>query len=485
MRFHRLGGYLFLFLFSVMFLYMNLRVVGLKEELSPTILLHSFLAFLLIPLLLSKTVIARYHKHNSGAIMGLGLAIFAISFALFAVMAFPRLWAAVAIDHIPPGISITVMALVGVFFAVLFLRRPVESTSAPGGTRDDRKGSSGLAPTTPKKSLTLLLSKIEDQTHDSKTLRFALPPGETFAGRPGQFLTFNWIVDDAVLPRSYSICSSPTQTGHIEITVKRTENGRVSAFLNQRASVGLAVEARGPSGQFYFDESQHRKIVLIAGGSGITPMMAILRYIDALKLTTEVTLIYFVRTPADIIFASELRRLRESIQNCRYLVVVSKPDKFWQGSAGHLTRELLESSGGDLHAATMFLCGPPGLMDSARKILQSLGVSEARIRQESFGTNTAPASIPGSETLSGRVEFVRSGKSCESTQGKTLLEIAETHGVSIPWSCRQGQCGTCVVRLLRGRIRMDSEDGLPPELKERGYILACVGRPDGNVVVDL
>jgi ferredoxin-NADP reductase len=486
--FHRLGGYLFLFLFSVIFLYMNLRVAGVKEELPPSIVVHSLLAFLLVPLLLLKTVIARYHKNHSGAILGLGLAIFSISFVLVAVTAVPRLWAAVPL-HVSPGVSLSVIALLAVLFGALFARRPLRPASVAGSKVDidgGLKASSGPAPPkAPRKSLILLLSQIEDQTHDAKTLRFILRPGETFASRPGQFLTFNWIVDGQTLPRCYSICSSPSRTGHLEITVKRTANGRVSTFLNQRARVGLAVEARGPSGQFCFEESQHRRIVLIAGGSGITPMMAMLRYIDELKLATDVTLIYFVKTPEDIIFASELQRLKGSMQNFRYSVVVSQPDPSWQGSRGHLSRELIAGNAGDLHACTFFFCGPPGMMESGRNLLQSLGISAARIRQESFGGAAGPASLPSVDLAQGSVEFARSGKFSEPAQGQTLLEAAEVQGISIPWSCRQGQCGTCAVRLLGGCVRMDSEDGLTPELKKGGYVLACVARPDGDVRLDL
>ncbi len=486
MYLHRLGGYLFLVLFSVMFLYMNSRVVGVQGELPPSILMHSMMAFLLVPLLLLKTVIARYHKHHFGAIMGLGLAIFAISFVLVALTAFPRLWSAAAAHHLSSGIFLAVIAVLVVFFGLLFLRSAAQPTSVRAGEGEGGNGakqSSRVLASTGKKSLTLLLARVEDQTHDAKTLRFTLPQGETFASRPGQFLTFNWNVDGQVIPRCYSICSSPLQAGYVEITVKRAEKGRVSTFLHQRAGVGVAVEARGPSGQFFFDQSKHGKIVLLAGGSGITPMMAMLRYIDDLHLTTDVSLIYFVRTPADIIFENELKRLRTSIRNFRYAVVVSRPDVSWQGATGHFSRELLEGNASDLHSCTFFLCGPPAFMDTARTILHSLGVPDSRILRESFGGSLAPASLK--ETTPGSVEFVRSGKSCELTEGKTLLEIAESYGVPVPSSCRQGQCGTCVVRLLGGHIRMDTEDGLTPELKERGYVLACVGRADGAVSLDV
>lgn len=485
---HRFGGYLFLSLFAVMFFYMNLRVLGVKHGLPIAITLHSALAFLLLPLLLAKVLIARHYKQYSGTLLTLGLSIFAASFLLVSITSFPVLWASVTADGVPSGASIGVIGLVIVVFGALFLRRPAGASSAAS----QRIGSGFPMPQTPgmlpppgtKKSLLLLLARIQEQTHDSTTLRFLLPKGNGFYPRPGQFLTFNWIVDGKAMPRSYSICSSPLQKGYLEITAKRVEGGCVSVFLNQHAQVGLTVEARGPSGQFCFDESQHEKIVLITGGSGITPIMGMLRYIDDLSLTTDVTLIYFVRTSKDVIFANELPRIRASIRNFRYLVVASKPDPDWEGPTGHLSRELLENNVSHLRSSTFFLCGPRGLMESARRILHSLEISDAQILQESFGEKLS-SFLPDTEKIAGTLVFARSHKTCSVSEGRTVLETAEANGISIPSSCRHGQCGTCAVRALDGVVRMDTEDGLTPDLKESGYVLMCVGRPKGKVTLDL
>src|SRR6202007_390721 len=122
---------------------------------------------------------------------------------------------------------------------------------------------------------------------------------------------------------------------------KRMENGCVSVFLNDRAKPGLTVEASGPYGRFYFDETLHKNIVLIAAGSGITPMISILRYIDDLKMSTQVTLLYFLRTQAGIIFQNELSRLERALPDFRYKVCLSRPDPEWTGASGRLTAELV------------------------------------------------------------------------------------------------------------------------------------------------
>ena len=378
-----------------------------------------------------------------------------------------------------------------VVFGALFLRRPADASPAVAAPAADRdRLQSAQAPGTlqqpnARKSLLLLLSRIQVQTHDTKTLRFLLPLHERIHARPGQFLTFNWIVDGKAVCRSYSICSSPLQTGHLEITVKRAEGGCVSAFLNQHARVGLTVEAQGPSGRFCFDELQDTRIVLIAGGSGITPMMSMLRYIDDLGLPTGATLLYFVRTSRDIIFANELAKLRVSIQNFRYTVILSRPDESWKGATGYLTRELLENNVSQISSSTFFLCGPEPMMKSACSILHSLGIPDTQIRQESFGSQPAPSSASGEHKPSGKLVLARSRRSCDLLEGRTLLESAEASGIFLPFSCRQGECGTCALRVISGRVRMSTEEGLYPEQKEQGYALACVAHGEGSVTVDL
>jgi ferredoxin-NADP reductase len=332
--------------------------------------------------------------------------------------------------------------------------------------------------------MTLLLVQTVQQTPDTRTLRFQVPNEKRFGAKPGQFLTFQWTVDGQRVTRSYTISSSPVHENYVEITPKRMENGCVSVFLNGQAKPGLVVEASGPYGQFYFDERLHKSIVLIAAGSGITPMISMLSYIDDLKLALPVTLLYCVRTRADIIFQDELVRLRGTLPHFRYELCLSRPDPTWKGRSGHLTEEFVSQHVTDLDSPTFFLCGPKGFMESAHQILSTLGINEDRILQESFGegersTESRPGEAPGVET----VVFLRSGKVCENSAGSTLLELAEKNGVEIPYGCRQGLCGACATRVVSGAIQMDVEAGLTAEQKNAGYVLPCVSRAKGTVVV--
>lgn len=392
-----------------------------------------------------------------------------------------------------PSFQAALFTFIGCFaLAVMIVRRPgkiaTPSPRSDATAKNAKDAAEVVAPTalTPKGAMVLQLVRVTEQTPDAKTLRFAVMGNRPLLARPGQFLTFSFLFDGKKVVRCYSICSSPAATGYVEITPKRVEKGCASLFLNDRATAGLTVEATGPFGQFCFDETRHKQIVLIAGGSGITPMMAMLRYIDDLGLPTKVTLLYSARTERDIIFQSELAELKTRLNHFEYHVLLSQPSAGWSGPKGRLSREFIRDAIKEPGLCDFFLCGPASFMDAARNILTALGVAPERIMQESFG-GAAPASDqrnPAVTESAATVEFARSGKTCSIRQGQTLLQAAEEAGVGIPSSCRQGQCGTCKTQLLAGSVTMDAEQGLPPDAREQGFVLTCVGRAHGRVKLD-
>lgn len=484
---HRTIGYVFILLYSVMMYYMVLRLKGIPDEISPRILLHMSLALLLAPLLLLKVFVARHQKTLQGLLRALGVSIFAISFTLVALNVVVLLLRTAAPGRVSPLASTTFLLFVSAVLGMLWLRGPVQASAAEsaGAARFNGSNEAVIVPVQAgNRAFSLLLSRVQPQTADTKTLRFLLPQNERWSARPGQFLTFEWMINSKRVVRSYSICSSPTQSAYIEITPKRVPNGQVSTFLNRRAAPGMMVTVRGPYGKFYFDEQQHKRIVLIAGGSGITPMMSMLRYIDDRCLPVEVVLIYCVRTEDDVLFETELMELQTRQTTFRYILVLSQPNRQWKGPSGHLGRELLEANLESFAAATVFLCGPQPFMDNVRNLLASIGIDPANIKQESF--NSPPSAQPGLDSNAiFDVEFVRSARTCKVPHGKTLLEVAEMNGLSLPFSCRQGQCGTCVSRLLSGEVQMSAEDGLGGDLKAAGYILPCVSRACSDIKLDV
>ncbi|HEY1203154.1 MAG: ferric reductase-like transmembrane domain-containing protein [Bryobacteraceae bacterium] len=338
----------------------------------------------------------------------------------------------------------------------------------------------GLRKSPSKNTTSLRLSSIKRQTGDTVTLRFPLSGSKPLGARPGQFLTFDWVVNGKKLPRSYSISSAPLRTDYVEITVK--QQGIVSSFLNRDAKAGLKVEAHGPFGQFYFDEKQHRSIVLFAGGSGITPIMSMLRYIEEAAANTEITLFYGVRTEHDVIFQEDLDGLQKRLPRFRCFIVASRAGAEWRGPRGHVNRALIEQQLGQISDQTFFLCGPTAFMTSVKEVLMSLGVGAEQIRQERFTIGAAASTYPAASTCS--VEFARSGGKYECSSAESLLMIAQSHGIDIPCSCRVGQCGTCATRVLDGEVEMEVEEGLEPALRVQGYRLMCVGRARGDVRLD-
>jgi len=382
--------------------------------------------------------------------------------------------------------SIGLVSFVLLGATVLVIRRPRSRrvpAPQPGAAIKPTPASAARLQSGP---VILQLVQITQQTHDAKTLRFAVKDGANFGARPGQFLTFSFLFDGRKETRCYSICSSPARTGYVEITPKRLTNGCVSAFLNDSAAIGMTVEATGPFGQFCFDQVEDQKIGLIAAGSGITPMMAMLGYIDDLCLETEVTLLYYVRTENDIIFRKELEDLHGRAQNFQFRVLLSKPGLEWTGDRGHLDRDFIQRAVPNLRDKLFFLCGPPSFMEIARGILAELGVPPERIRQEVFGgvggESKAPAQAAKESAFT--VEFAKSQKSCSVLEGQSLLDAAADAGVRIPSACRQGQCGTCKTRLLKGQVRMTAENGLDPESRSLGFVLTCVGHAEGSVSLD-
>src|SRR5271168_3011146 len=426
---HRAGGYSFVILLCIMAYSMSQRLAGLgiTGHLPTHLVLHIALVLVLVPLLLLKILIARRYKHSHSSLKAIGITIFVISFVLVAIPTFSELLRSAN----PGGLGLRVAA--GMVAAVCFVQcalvfkkkhphAPVESSRIP-------EIPARVTPLTGRENakdpMSLLLAQIEQQTHDTKTLRFQIPKERQLRAKPGQFLTFQWTIDGQRVMRSYTISSSPIHRNYVEITPKRAENGCVSVFLNERAKPGLRVEARGPYGQFYFDETVHKNIVLLAAGSGITPMISMLRYINDLELATPVTLLYCVRTAADIIFQSELARLERSLPNFKYEVCLSQPDPAWKGHSGRLAWEFVSQHLIDVDSPTFFVCGPKGFMDNASQILSTHGVKQERILQESFGesqrsTESRPREARQAET----VVFLRSQKVCQASGGCTLLDLA-------------------------------------------------------------
>jgi ferredoxin-NADP reductase/DMSO/TMAO reductase YedYZ heme-binding membrane subunit len=324
------------------------------------------------------------------------------------------------------------------------------------------------------------LTKIHRETNDAVTLTFSLPSGKTLQSKPGQFLNFNWVVNGHTLPRSYSISSAPGRVGSFDVTVKK--QGIVSTFLNESAREGLTVVANGPYGRFVFDLAEHRAPVFFAAGSGITPILSMLRTIEETSPERDATLFYASRDERQIIFKAELDRLEARLRKFCFVPIVTRPSAEWAGERGQLTEEMVLKTLPTVEDKTFFLCGPAGFMTAVSGILATLGAVAKQIHRERF--------MPGAvayarrESVPCTVEFTRSRKRLVCNSTETLLSVAERNDIDIPASCRIGQCGTCATRVLAGEVEMESDEGLSPALRAEGFSLLCVGRARGIVSLE-
>ncbi|WP_397571895.1 2Fe-2S iron-sulfur cluster-binding protein [Schlesneria sp. T3-172] len=336
----------------------------------------------------------------------------------------------------------------------------------------------------------LRLSESVEEAHEVKTFRFNLANGEPipFEYLPGQFVTVHVAPQGVPTRRSYTIASSPTSRDRIEITVKREDRGLVSQWLHDELGIGDEVEIEAPSGTFTFSGKEAESVVLIGGGVGITPLMSVLRYLTATNWTGKIYLILSFRSPRDFIFREELAELQALHANLCVTVTMSDPgDQPWSGRVGRIDADLLASTVPDLTTQRVHVCGPAPMMETVTGALASLGVPQDQIKKEAFGTVKRDPTVKQvrSTEIAGKATFLASGVTAPVPVDATILDAADTAGVSIDNACRSGTCASCRVKLVSGQVTMDIQDGLTDQDKAEGYILACQAKVQGDVEVDI
>jgi glycine betaine catabolism B len=347
----------------------------------------------------------------------------------------------------------------------------------------------------------LQLAQVFDETPEVRTFRLASATGPRlpFDFLPGQYLNLTLVIDGRKVRRSYTIASPPTRVGYCELTIKREDRGLSSRHLHDTVRAGCLLDVLAPAGRFTFTGTEADSIVLIAGGVGITPLMAKIRYLTDVSWPGEIYLVFSVKTERDIIFRDELDALHRRHPNLHVIVTLSRDDgAAWHGERGRITPALLARAVPGFAARRVHICGPTEMTDATRQTLLDLGVPDDAIRIESFAspsrtvandqpvsaaTTSSPAAsddYEGETTLT----FARSGKSAVVAASQTVLEAAEALGVSINYDCRAGICGQCKIKLLSGRVVMDAEDALEPADRANDVILSCQARCVDQVVVE-
>ncbi len=350
------------------------------------------------------------------------------------------------------------------------------------------------------------------ETPNVKTFRLREPGGGPmpFSFLPGQFLTYSADIDGRLVRRSYTIASSAAQTGYVETTIKREDAGIFSQFMHDRVKEGDLIDVVGPSGVFTFRGNEAGSVVLIGGGVGITPLMAVIRYLADIAWPGEIFLVYGARSTEDFIFRAELEYLQSRRSNLHVAATMARTaGAAWMGAEGPITGELLTRSVPDLISRRVHLCGPPTMMEAVRKLLSDLGVPPEQVKAEAFGPALGAVPPPGvtqtiavptldprglaamepdQDSIAGpataSIRFSKSNKVVPLAPDKSVLETAEAVGVAIDYSCRAGICGVCKTKLLEGSVTMEVDEALTPEDKAQNLILACQAKSIGNLVIE-
>ena len=291
--------------------------------------------------------------------------------------------------------------------------------------------------------LNLRITEIIKETPTASTIRLVSADGYLPPFQAGQYINLFLEAGGVRTSRPYSISSSPSQTGYYDITIKRVDNGFVSDYLLDHAAPGQAIAGSSPAGNFYFNPLFHnREMVLIAGGSGITPFMSMIREITNRGLDRSIHLIYGNQKEDDIIFDRELRECASRYENFHYTPVISEPSEGCTEHTGFITADLM---GGILENAdrkTFYLCGPKNMYDFCIPEIDKLGVPSRQVRRELFGGFKNITEEPGwPENLKGSEKFsvsIRGGKSISARADEPIMVSLERAGIVVPALCRTG-----------------------------------------------
>jgi len=338
------------------------------------------------------------------------------------------------------------------------------------------------------KQLELCVAEIIEESASTKTFRLISKDGYLPPFLAGQYIALFLEINGIRTGRPFSISSPPNQTGYFDITVKRVENGLVSNYLLDRVNRGDELLSSGPEGNFYFNPIIHKKtMTCIAGGSGITPFMSMIREIVDCGLDRTVHLFYGNRTDEDVIFDAELTNISERFDNIAYVPVIEEPDDGFDGACGFVTGDLVREFIGDIEDKSFFICGPQGLYDFCLPELEGMGIPRRKVRQEMYGAPLNiweypgwPQAVGADDTFSVKL---KDGRQFEASAAESLLVALEKNKAVVPSLCRSGECSMCRVKILSGKVYQPA--GVPVRKSDRqfGYVHSCVSYPIENLEI--
>ncbi len=329
--------------------------------------------------------------------------------------------------------------------------------------------------------------QIIDETADVKTFKFIADPIVRFGYSPGQFITLHAQIDQQLENRCYTLSSSPSRPDLISITVKRVEGGLFSNWLHDSFAVGSSIECTKANGVFHLQSSSRAKLLLLSAGSGITPMLSIVRYITDLSLNIDIQFHHSARTDEDLICFEELQLLATQHANlhlsCNFTRQSDAVNCDIVHFSGRLSTDMLNQFSSDLLEREVFVCGPDEFMTNAKMLLTQLDLPGSQYHQESFVIDIAALEHDATNRTY-KVNFLQSGIEVEISGDQNILAAAEEAGITVDYSCLAGICGSCNSKLVNGEVHapnamaIDTEDG-------SGDFLPCCSYARSDLDVNL
>lgn len=351
----------------------------------------------------------------------------------------------------------------------------------------------------------LKVSEVKNEIAEAVSVSFEVPAElkENYQYKPGQYTTLKLLIEGENVNRSYSFCSSPYAGEPLTIAVKRVAGGKGSNFINDNFKPGVEIEVMEPMGNFHspLDENNEKQYLLFGGGSGITPVMAILKSVLVKEPKSKVVLFYGNRNEDSIIFKDKLEVLAAKYgDRLKVVHIFDLPLRNWTGYSGFMVKDtvlkmLRENTSLNFQHSEFFICGPTPMMKQVEEALAVLQIPKERIHIEYFTAKLdedkqaagVGSAAPSAEAFTGKtkVKIIYDGneREFEVSEKETILEAALDAGYDPPYSCMVAACCTCRAKLISGKVEMDDRESLTDAEIAKGYVLTCQSHPKSHGIV--